>query len=43
MTRIMEAIMPHYYIDDTLHEAKSISGGLNWLVIYHFFEPVNND
>ena len=35
--------MPHYYVDDDLSKARSIDGNLDWLVINHLCEPVDDD
>ena len=35
--------MPHYYVDDDLSKTRSIDGNLDWLLINHLREPVDDD
>ena len=34
--------MPHYYVNDDLSKARGVDVNLDWLIINHFCEPVNN-
>ena len=35
--------MPHYYVNDDLSKAQGIEGDLDWLVMNHLHEPINDD
>ena len=35
--------MPYHYVDDDLCKARSIDDDLDWLVMNHLYEPVDND
>ena len=35
--------MPHYYIDNDFCKAQGINSDLDWLVMNHLCEPVDND
>ena len=35
--------MPHYDVDNNLSKAQGVNSDLNWLVINHFCEPVDDD
>ena len=35
--------MPHYHIDDDLSKVQSIDSDLDWLVINHLCEPIDDD
>ena len=35
--------MPHYHVDDDLNKARGDNGNLDWLVMNHLCEPINND
>ena len=35
--------MPHHYIDNDFCKARGINGDLDWLVINHFCEPVDDN
>ena len=35
--------MPYYHVDNYLSKARSIDGDLEWLVMNHLCEPVDND
>ena len=35
--------MPYYYVDDDLSKAQGIDGDLDWLVMNHFFEPMDDN
>ena len=36
-------MMPHYLINDNLSKALSIDGNLDWLIMNHLREPVNDN
>lgn len=40
---IVKHIVLHYHTNDDFGLGKGINNDLNWLVIYHFYEPVNNN
>ena len=35
--------MPHYYVNDDLSKARGVDGDLDWLVMNHLCEPVDDD
>ena len=35
--------MPHYHVNDDLSKAWGIDDDLDWLVMNHFYEPVDNN
>ena len=35
--------MPHYHVNDNLNKARGVDGDLDWLVMNHFREPINDD
>ena len=35
--------MPHYHDNDNPSKARGINGDLNWLVINHFCEPIDDE
>ena len=35
--------MPHYHVDDDLSKTRRFNGNLDWLVISHLCELVNDD
>ena len=35
--------MPYYYVDDDLSKAQGVNGHLDWLVMNHLCELVDND
>ena len=35
--------MPYHYINNDLCKARAIDGDLDWLVMNHLCEPVDND
>ena len=37
------SIPPVYYIDDNLCKAWGVNGDLDWLVINHFYELIDDD
>ena len=40
---VWEAVMSHHYINNYFRKSWGINGDLDWLIIYHFCGPVNND
>ena len=41
--KVWEATLSHYHVNNDLCQAWSIDEILNWLVMNHFYEPVNDD
>ena len=41
--RVWEAVMPNQYIDDNLYKAQSIDGHLDWFIINHLRELVDDN
>ena len=35
--------MPHYYVDDDLSKARGVDGDLDWFVMNHLCEPIDDD
>ena len=35
--------MPYYHDDDDFSKAQGVDGDLDWLVMNHFCEPIDND
>ena len=35
-------MMRYYYIDNDLSKAQGVNGDLDWLVMNHFCEPIDN-
>ena len=35
--------MPHQHVDDDLSKARSVDGDLDWFVMNHFYEPIDDD
>ena len=35
--------MPHYYINNDPSKAQGVDGDLDWLIMNHFHELVNDD
>ena len=35
--------MPHYHVDNYLSKAQGIDGDLDWLVMNHLCEPVDDN
>ena len=35
--------MPHYHVDDNLSKARGVDGDLDWLIMNHFCELIDND
>ena len=35
--------MPHYYVDNDLSKARGVDGNLDWLVMNHFCELVDDN
>ena len=35
--------MSHYHVNDDLSKARSVDGDLDWLVMNHFCEPIDDD
>ena len=38
-----ETVVPHYHVDNDLKKAWDVDGHLDWLVINHLYEPIDND
>ena len=41
--RVWEPVMSYYHVDDDLCQARSIDGNLDWLVMNHLCEPVDDN
>ena len=39
----METIIAYYYIDNDFYKAQDINYDLNWLIINHFYKPIDDD
>ena len=35
--------MPHYDVDDDLNKAQDVDGDLDWFVMNHLCEPIDDD
>ena len=35
--------MPHHHVNDDLSKARGVNGNLDWLVMNHLYEPIDND
>ena len=35
--------MPHYYVDDNLSKARGVDSDLDWFVMNHLYEPIDDD
>ena len=40
---VREAVMSHHYVDNYFRQSWGIDGDLDWLIMHHFCEPVNDD
>ena len=40
---IRKAVMLYHYVDNYFRQSWGIDGDLDWLLMYYFHEPVNDD
>ena len=40
---VRKTVMSHHYVNNYFRQSWSIDGDFDWLIMYHFCEPVNDD